>query len=431
MFELPRSQWDAHLAAISDDGMQVVRMGAWWSDLEPGPPVGDRHQYSWSDLDEQVASLARHDLQWEPLLCFSATWGSKIDGDYRAAPAGSENFAAFARGLAQRYGRNGSFWQEHPELPALPVTAYEVWNEENATLYWHPATPEEYADLYAASRSAIHQVDDSARVVVGGLAAAGTAGVQAPAAFLRQMYAHRPDLKGHVDAVALHPFAREPERVYAGIASFRKDLDAIAGPGVPIEITEIGWSTVDTPERKRAAYLAELASTLWRTDCGVERFIPYAWLGPEQRASDREQWFGIANRDGSNKPSASAYADAVRRMRGLVGTPPTGTVRICSASLRLTMRVAPHPRAGGLRVRTRCSSSCRLRVELRVPSPGRWAPGTRPLRVAQRMTSSRARRHTVTLPVARRYRHATRLTVKVTATGRHGLRTTRSRTVRT
>ena len=403
-------------------------MGAWWSDLEPGPPVDGRHQYSWSDIDKQVVALARHNLQWEPLLCFSATWGSKIHGDYSAAPDGADNFGAFAGALARRYGRDGAFWQEHPELPALPVTAYEVWNEENAKLYWHPATPEEYADLYAASRSAIHQVDDSARVVVGGLAAANAA-VQAPAAFLRQMYAHRPDLKGHVDAVALHPFAPEPQDVYDGIATFRADLDAIAGPGVPIELTEIGWTTVDTAERKRAAYVAELASTLWRTDCGIERFVPYAWLGPEQDPSDREQWFGIANRDGSNRPSATAYAQSVRRTRGLTGAPPTATVRICSASLRLTVTVAPHPRQGRLRVRARCSSSCRLRVELRVPPPRRSAPGTSPLRVAQRTTKSRARRHTVTVHVARSYRDATQLNVKVTAIGRHGLRATRSRTV--
>jgi len=433
LFELPQSAWDAHLAAIASDGVQVVRMGAWWSDLEPGPPVDGQHQYSWSEVDERVAALARHGLRWEPLLCFSATWGSRIAGDYTAAPADADDFAAFAGALADRYGPNGAFWQEHPDLPALPVTAYEVWNEENASQYWHPATAAEYADLYAATRDALHRSDAGARAVVGGIAMADRQGVVAPAAFLRQMYAHRPDLRGRVDAVGLHPFARTPSGVYANIAAFRRQLDAIAGPGVPIELTEIGWTTVDVSDGTRAAYLAELASTLSRSDCGIERFVPYAWLGPEQDPSDREQWFGIANRDATPKASATAYADAVRRARGLSGAAPTDVTDICSGPLRLTMTVRPHPRLpASLRVHTVCSSSCRLRVELRIAAPRRSAPGANMPRVAQRTTRYRARRQTVTLRVTPRvYRRARRLSLTVTAMGRDGRRATRSRTLAT
>jgi hypothetical protein len=451
LFKLPESKWDTHLEAIADDGVQVVRMGAWWSDLEPGPPVNGEHRYSWSDIDKQVAALSRHNLQWEPLLCFSATWGSKIDGDYSAAPDGAANFAAFGAALAKRYGRGGSFWAEHPELPALPVTAYELWNEENAKVYWHPGTAGDYADLYAATRSAIHQVDDSSRVVVGGLAGTDNGSVQAPADFLREMYAHRPDLKGAVDAVGFHPYAREPQGVYTKVAQFRDDLDAIAGPGVPIELTEIGWTTVDTPEENRAEFYREVATTLPRTDCDVERVTAYAWVGPEQADGDREQWFGIANKDGSNKPSASAYAASVRLMRGLSGAAPTDTLPICSgpatperiaravsgadrkaraARLKLKVKVRRHPRrAGRLLVSARCSSGCRLQVELSVPRATASALHT--TKMARRTTHYSAGRQTLTINFARRMGRGTgRLRVKVTAIGRSGLRATRSRTLR-
>jgi hypothetical protein len=430
LFQLPQSAWDTHLSAIAADGLQVVRMGAWWSDLEPGPPVGGQHRYAWNDVDQRVAALARYGLRWEPLLCFSATWDATIAGDYTAAPASAEDFSAFAAALAKRYGRGGSFWAQHPELPEVPVTAYEVWNEENASLYWHPGGAAEYADLYAATHSAIHEVDDAARVVVGGLAAPNREEVTAPDEFLRQMYAHRPDLRDQVDAVGLHPFAREPRGVYANIAAFRKALDVIAGPGVPIDVTEIGWSTVDVSEQQRASYLSRLASTLPRSDCDVERLLTYAWLGPEQAVGDREQWFGIANADGTPKLSAGAYADAVRHTRGLVGAPPSHSAAICSESsapLRLSVDVRSDPRhAGRLRVRARCSSSCRLRVELRIASP----TGSSTIPIAQRTTGHRATRQAITLRVAERiYRHARRLHVKVTAIGRHGLRATRSRLV--
>jgi hypothetical protein len=440
LFKLPQAQWDTQLQAISDDGIQVVRMGAWWSDLEPGPPVNGVHGYSWSDIDKQVAALARHNLQWEPLLCFSATWGSTIPGDYSGAPDGTGNFSLFAAALAKRYGPGGSFWSEHPELPALPVSAYEVWNEENAKVYWHPSTPEDYADLYAATRSAVHGVDPDARVVVGGLAAADNSSVMAPADFLRKMYAHRPDLKGNVDAVALHPYARNPAGVYTKIADFRHDLDAIAGPGVPIELTEIGWSTTDTPESQRAGYLRELASTLPRTDCGLGRMTAYAWIGPEQDAGDREQWFGIAG-----KPSADAFASSVRMMRGITAGAPTDTVHLCSSAstraatgaaksksrhLKLTVKVRRHPhRAGRLIIAARCSSGCLLQVQVGVPhGKAAWAARVATLRITSR---HRARSQTLSVNVAKRLGlSAKQLRVKVTATGSRGTRATRYRTVR-
>jgi hypothetical protein len=444
LFRLPEAQWDAHLNAIADDGVQVVRMGAWWSDLEPSAPVNGHHNYSWSDIDKQVIALARHGLQWEPLLCFSATWGSRVDGAYDAAPDGTQNFSSFAAALAKRYGRGGSFWTEHPELPALPVTAYEVWNEENAKVYWHPGTPDDYADLYAATRSAIHQVDDSSRVVVGGLAGADNAAVMAPADFLRRMYAHRPDLKGAVDAVGFHPYARNPQGVYDSIAAFRRDLDSIAGPGVPMELTEIGWTTVDTSESNRAAYLRDVASTLARTDCGVERVSAYAWLGPEQVAGDREQWFGIANRDGSNKPSASAYASAVHQMRSAAA--PTATVRICSsaaarssrsstkskrAHLKLRVTVRRHPsRRGRLLVKARCSTGCRVRVELSATQPSGLALASRATTFASTSRASKLAQ-TLSINFAKRVsRGSRRLKITITAFTGAGQRATRVRTVR-
>jgi hypothetical protein len=434
LFKLPQSQWDTQLSAIAADGVQVVRVGAWWSDLEPAP-----HRYAWGDLDAQVAALARHGLRAEPLLSFSATWGSKVVGDYTAAPDGADNFASFAGEVAKRYGRGGSFWREHPELPSVPATAYELWNEENARSYWHPApaAPAEYADLYAAARGAIHQADDSARVVVGGLAAADNDAVLAPEDFLRRMYAHRPDLRGAVDAVGFHPYARAPHGVYRLIAGFRRSLDAIAGPRVPIEVTEIGWTTADTPEQRRAAYLREIAMTLPRSDCGVERLEAYAWVGPEQSPRDREQWFGIANPDGTNKSSAEAYAQSVRLMRGLTGPVPADTVPICAVAavprvhLKLSIAVKRPPRrAGRLIIRARCSSGCRICVELRIPRRGlAFAAGGSG--AVRRTTRYRAGRQTFTVNLAKRIsRRAIRVRVKVIAIERHGLRITRTRTLR-
>ncbi|MDX6641893.1 MAG: polysaccharide biosynthesis protein PslG [Solirubrobacteraceae bacterium] len=454
VFRLPQSQWDAHLSAMSADGIQTVRMGAWWSDLEPSSPVNGVHNYSFSEVDQRVLALAQHGLRWAPLLSFSPTWDSKISGDYSGAPASNQDFAGFAAALAKRYGRGGSFWSEHPEVAPLPVTSYEIWNEENSTVYWHPGDAGSYADLYAAGRTAIHGVDNSAQVVVGGLAA--TANGATPAAdFLRQMLAARPDLRGNIDAVGFHPYAPDVPGVYAAISAFRHSLDSIAGAGVPLEITEIGWSTTNTSEAQRAANLSTLATTLPRSDCGIDSVAPYAWLGPEQSSSDSEQWFGIENANATAKPSATAYADAVRLMRGLTSTPaPTSTVPVCASPARAAAAATSAPAASTaatttktkkrtaapklslrlrqdrkhpshLRVVARCPAGCRLQVQLITPIKASSAAYK--LNVTKSTYSTRSR--TVTLKIARHAR-GTRVRVRVTAITRSGRITHKTKTLR-
>jgi len=445
LFKLSPAQVGTHLTAMKADGIETVRMGAWWSDLENAPPVNGQHTYSWSELDERVAALAKHGLRWAPLLSFSPTWGSKVDGDYSAAPARDDYFASFAAALAERYGNGGTFWSEHPELPALPVASYEIWNEQNSDVYWRPGDAGTYADLYGAAHTAVHQVDDAARVVVGGLAASYNGATPADE-FLRKMLAHRPSLRGNIDAVGYHPYAATPEGVYANVANFRRELDKIAGPGIPLELTEIGWTTTDVSEAKRAEYIAELALTLTRSDCGIASFVPYAWLGPEQNSSDREQWFGMVRENATPKTSAVAYSTAIKAMRGIAGVAPSGTATICkpatqaaattqtatttrtsstrkrSAKPRLRLRVRQdRSRPSRVRLAAHCPSGCRLSVQLVKP--------VRASSASHRKVGFSSRRRTMTLKLPKSAR-GTRVKVKVTATARTGRTTTVSRTLR-
>ena len=157
VFTAPRANWDTHLAAIAAGGIRGVRSDATWAAAEPSAPVNGVHTYSLAYFDAIVSALARRGLRWQPVLGYSAKWASQIPGDEHAPPTSAANYAAFAAAFAARYGEGGAFWTAHPELRAIPVRSYEIWNEENLSAFWHTGVNAGgYADLYAAAREAIH-----------------------------------------------------------------------------------------------------------------------------------------------------------------------------------------------------------------------------------------------------------------------------------
>jgi hypothetical protein len=355
------------------------------------------------------------------------------------APAHVGDFAAFAGALARRYGRGGSFWQSHASLPQVPVTDYEIWNEENSTTFMHPQTsaPEAYADLYMAARGAIKSVDPQATVVVGGLAL-GKSDVTDEVQFIQRMYAHRPDLAGHVDGMGLHPYQQTLADTYMRLAKFRQALDQVAGAAVPLEITEIGWATTSVSESERASDLSLLAEQLPHSDCNVDRLLPYTWLTQESNASDPESWFGIWNHDGSGKPSGIAYLNAVRLMRGLTSTaPPTNTNVIChpgagaqgagASGPRLRLRVVGVRPRHWVKVAVRCRPSCLLRLDL-------YGRGKRPKARTHRMSTRtgglRSRRRVFKLRIRGAASLRPRAVVRATAVGGKGGVTKKHRKVR-
>jgi hypothetical protein len=439
VFNPPQNQWDGELAAMAAGGLQVVRRDASWDSVEPkAPDPITGHSYNWAGLDDQVGAMARHGLRYYPILDYSAPWAAQVPGDPFSPPARIEDYVAWAKALAQRYGNGGTFWQAHPELTPLPVNDYEVWNEENTKQFWHPQAnaPEVYADLYMAARAGIRQVDPNARVVIGGLALANT-DVTDETQFIKRMYAHRPDLQGNVDAVGFHPYAPDAQGVETKLREFRQTLDSVGAAGVPIEITEVGWPTPQFSEASRAANLQQLAEDLPRSDCDVQRLIPHTWVESDSSSGS----FGIMGDDGKTpKPSGAAYLSAARQARGLTPGAPTGILHLCYPDG--TPAVAPSsPKSGHgptlqlrvvknrrhptrLTLMARCPSGCRLQVDLVRPSR---PAGTATLRLAHRTTRFTTKRQRLHL---RSHVRRGRVRLSVLAVDRQGRRTTRTRTIR-
>jgi hypothetical protein len=341
--------WDGQLGSIAHTGIRIVRSDAFWANAEPSPPLlGVMHQYNWTGLDQRAAALAEARLEWLPVLDYGTPWAeSPRTPDNHSPPAKAGDFAAYAEAFARRYGVGGTFWHDHPNLPQVPVTTYEIWNEPNRAEFWAPQPdPARYAELYSAARVAIRRADPSATVLTGGLANSDSLG------FVRDMYAAG---VGHVDGIGFHPYARDVPGVLISIARMRSTLAAVGAGAVPIYVTEVGWPTHGAaegagglPESTRAGDLALLADTLPRSDCGVNGLVVYTWVTPEDDPGDAADWFGIADKHGGATVSSRAYGDAIQRN---VSRPPGSTLPICGGQpaaepvwLRLSLQHVPAPR---------------------------------------------------------------------------------------
>jgi polysaccharide biosynthesis protein PslG len=445
LFDLPAGKVESHLRAMAEGGLQVVRRDAPWVVAEPEAPVDGRHSYRWERFDREVGAYARHGLRWLPIVDYSTEWSGRIAGDVFSPPARVDEYAAYARALAGRYGRGGSFWDEHPELPQLPATRFEIWNEPNAELFWHPTTdaPERYAELYLAARAAIRQVDPTARVLVGGLAL-GNTDVSDEHAFVEAMVKHRPELVEAVDAVAYHPYAPSADGVLTKISEFRATLRRLGLGQAPLEITEVGWTTTKTPEHERAEALRSLAEQLPRTDCNITSLIPHTWLTHENDPTNPEDWFGIYNPNATPKPSGQAYTTSIRTVRDDQDThPPT---RLCEPPpddapadvrrfipranppkrpvlwMRVVRRRGKHPR---VQARLRCPAGCSVKLSLGRAARGRARSSGRVFARRALPFSARARKVTFRIPWRRAH-----VRLRAVASGRHGGTTRRARTLR-
>jgi hypothetical protein len=299
----------SQLRALRLTGSTIARSDALWEAAEPNPPVDGKHDYNWQFDDLTVGTLAASGLRWLPIVDYSPLWAASAPGQAHSPPraAADADFASFAAALAERYGPGGAFWRGRPGLAAEPVDTYEIWNEPDNALFWGPAPDAgRYVELYLRARAAVKAVDPGARVIVGGLTA--------PNSFLPAMLAARPDLRGHVDGVAIHPWGPNPVAVRRNLRTARAKMRLLGMGSVPIYVTAFGWTTSPPgafsylPAHLRPGFIADTMGALGHTDCGIAAVILDTWVTPERNRLDGDDWFGIERPSGGLSPDAAAFA---------------------------------------------------------------------------------------------------------------------------
>ena len=208
------------------------------------------------------------------------------------------------------------------DFPRVPVTHWQVWNEPTLGTFWlDQPFQRHYVALVRATDVALRRADPGARVVLAGL-------VHESWRALAAIY--RSGGRGSFDAVALHPFTRDPDGVLKIIARNRAVMARYRDARKPVIVSELSWPSsighvprrygYETTERGQARQvdrgLRALAAN--RRRLNLERVYWYTWMTRER---DRDYPFDYAGlrrlerRRVVAKPALAAFRRTVRELR--------------------------------------------------------------------------------------------------------------------
>jgi hypothetical protein len=304
------------MATIAATGARTLRASFYWSIIEPQPGRYDFWLY-----DQYVGAAAKANLTVLPILFDPPAFRSARPavGARRGTypPANYSDFAYFAARMVRRYGPGGEFWQQHPELPQLPIRSWQVWNEPNIPVYWPSGpNPAEYAAMLRTVGEGIKAVDPGAKVVTAGLNDSELGIKLVP--FLKGMY--RAGAKGSFDVLALHPYAPGSDLVRAQISRAVRELRRNGDPARTL-VTELGWATGGPSRRALVVGEAGQAALIRRTLTELARYrdrlrldgvFYFNWRDVSSAPVSSDHWglhTGLLREDGSAKPALQALTD--------------------------------------------------------------------------------------------------------------------------
>ena len=265
-----------------------------------------------------------------PTIYSSPSFSAAVP-NYPPSPRTLGDYAAFVEAAAARYGTNGTFWADHPDVPYMPIRWWQFWNEPNLQVFWLPKiSARHYVDLLRTFSAAIRRGDPNGKVLLAGL----FPGPFTPAIigiplrrYLPAIYRQK-NAKALFDGVAIHPYAATPDLVLRDITNCRRIMARFKDRNTPLWVTETGWSTsgisngVTVSPKRQATYLKqdyELLAANRRRD-RIAGAIWYSWKDQPGPA-----WFnhtGLFTEDSQPKPSWYCF---VRLTGGSPSAPQQGS----------------------------------------------------------------------------------------------------------
>lgn len=235
-------------------GVDTIRIPVNWGTAQPSEGAA----FNWDATDSQISEAARTGIDVLPFLAGIPAWaerlvsvggGVQVPAKLPVAGKAKAGWIAFCKAAVARYGPQGSFWAEHPDVPFRPLRNWQVWNEPNFKFFVHKPNPAEYAQMVKISSTAIKGSDPGAKVILAGLFA-WPKGARSKTAnhnlfatdFLEGLY-RVPGITAKFDGIALHPYSTKYQYLTPQIEEVREVMKKHHDAGTGIWLTELGWSS--------------------------------------------------------------------------------------------------------------------------------------------------------------------------------------------
>jgi hypothetical protein len=320
--DLQDAQWDL----MASSGVETVRTVFDWGEAQPR---GRDTEFDFERTDGIVRRAALRNLNVLPVVFYAPKWARAYRNRFTSPPERRSDYVTYLAALVERYGPEGTFWIDHPELPKRPVREWQIWNEPHLVAYWDAPEkgPFGYARAYPlllrASYNIIKALDPGAKVVLAGITQRAWEEIE---------LLYQRGIKRYFDVAALQIFPQTVKRAVLATDFFRDAMRARGDGRKPIYLTEITWPAskgrtqgIKYQRQETPGGMATKLSQMYgamaakRRALRVGKVFWYTWSSPYGRGGSIFNYAGLQRFDDHEfepQPALSAYQRSARRLQG-------------------------------------------------------------------------------------------------------------------
>jgi len=237
---------DVDANRISVGGNEMMRLPLQWPAVQPSAG----NHYQWGNVDRFVGTAAKAGMGVLPFLYDSPSW---VANGPTVLPvkttAQKRAWKEFVASAVDRYGSNGTFWDEHgptseEPIPKTPIRVWQIWNEPNFHYFAKPVSPTNYATLLKMASSTIKGRDSRAKIMTAGLYGSPKDipnRAMKSWKFMARLYLL--GAKKNFDIAAVHPYTPNTSQLKLLLKEVRKVMVKNGDRSGQLAITEVGWGS--------------------------------------------------------------------------------------------------------------------------------------------------------------------------------------------
>lgn len=317
---------------MAASGVESVRLLFAWETMQPRR----RMKADFRAMDVKVRLATQRGIEILPQVLYVPYWARLYKRRTHSPPKRTKDYSRFVRAAIRRYGPDGTFWDQNPNLPRREIRQWQLWNEPMLRAYWDVPRkssygwPQGYGRLLRGTYKVIKDEDPGARVVFAGLT--GAAWVE-----MRRAY-KKGKVRGYFDVAALQVYPLSVKREVEAVRRMRRELVRAGDRRRALYVTEVSfpaskgrtkpikYQKQQTP-KGMASRLSDLYDTLGarRRRYRLERVYWYSWASRYLRRRSNFEFGGLLrSRVGvafEPQPALDAFQSSARAAQGCVKSP--------------------------------------------------------------------------------------------------------------